>query len=101
MKMHTRTANVSAKLKEQSRSADGQVHYALNVTLDPAGLNGFFKDEILLYTNDSTTPTIPISVAANVRSELTVAALEPDPRTGEERAKSLRRDANPPSIRSR
>ena len=48
MKMHTRTANVSAKLKEQSRSADGQVHYAApkRPRSTPWALNGFFKDEI-------------------------------------------------------
>jgi hypothetical protein len=75
LKMQTRTRNVAAKatLTESSRSPGGPVHYTLSATLDPSDLNGFFKDEITLYTNDSTSPTIPISVVANVRAAVTVS----------------------------
>lgn len=72
-RMQTRSASVTARLQEQGRSADGRVQYTLTATLDPAGLNGFFKDEITLYTNDPNGPTIPVAVVATVQSALTVS----------------------------
>jgi hypothetical protein len=75
MRMQTRTRSVTAKatMLDSSRSPGGAVHYTLTATLDPAGLNGFFKDEITVFTNDSTNATIPISVVANVRAAVTVS----------------------------
>jgi hypothetical protein len=72
-RMQTQSARVSAKLQEQGRSADGQVHYLLTATLDPAGTSGFVKDEITLFTNDTSSPTIPISVVAHVQTAVTVS----------------------------
>jgi hypothetical protein len=91
-RMQTRSTSVTARLQEQGRSADGRVQYALTATLDPSGLNGFFKDEITLYTNDPNSPTIPVAVVANVQSALTVS---PSPmllgpvKTGSEVVKTL------------
>jgi hypothetical protein len=75
LRMQTRTRNVNAKatLLESTRSPGGPVHYTLTATLDPTELNGFFKDEITLFTNDSANSTIPISVVANVRAAVTVS----------------------------
>ena len=73
VRMQTRSSRVSAKLQEHSRSADGQVQYALTATLDPSEISGFFKDEITLFTNDSSSQTIPVAVSAAVQSALTVS----------------------------
>ncbi|MFO0909435.1 MAG: DUF1573 domain-containing protein [Isosphaeraceae bacterium] len=70
--MQTRSAQVSAKLQEQGRSASGQVQYLLTATLEPRELQGFFKDEITLHTNDPNSPRIPVSVTASVQSAVTV-----------------------------
>jgi hypothetical protein len=72
-RMQTRSNHVVAKLQEQGRSADGQVHYLLTATLDPKDLNGYFKDEVTLFTNDPSGPTIPVSVTANVQAAVTVS----------------------------
>jgi Protein of unknown function (DUF1573) len=72
-RMQTRSAQVNAKLQEQGRSADGQVQYVLNVTLDPKELAGFFKDEITLFTNDSSGPAIPVAVTATVQAAVTIS----------------------------
>jgi hypothetical protein len=72
-RMQTQTARVSARLQEQGRSPGGQVQYLLTATLDPTGINGSVKDEITLYTNDSSSQTIPIAVVANVQSAVTVS----------------------------
>jgi hypothetical protein len=72
-KMQTVSRFVSAKLRELSRTPDGQVQYELTATLDPETPSGFFKDEITLFTNDSGSPKIPISVVANVQAAVTVS----------------------------
>ncbi len=73
LKMQTRTARVTAKLHESSRSAGGQVQYLLTATLDPSGTAGFFKDEITMVTNDTTGQTIPVAVSAAIQSAVTVS----------------------------
>jgi hypothetical protein len=73
IRMQTRSAQVTARLQEQGRSASGQVQYVLNVTLDPKDLNGFFKDEITLVTNDPSGPTIPVAVTAMIQAAVTVS----------------------------
>ncbi len=72
-RMQTRSARVSAKLQERSRSGSGQVQYLLTATLDPAGVVGYYKDEITLYTNDHGNQSIPVSVTANVQAAVTVS----------------------------
>jgi hypothetical protein len=44
----------------------------LTATLQPGVPNGTFKDEITLLTSDPTSPTIPISVVANIQSAVAV-----------------------------
>ncbi len=72
-RMQTRSPHVSARVQEQGRSYDGQMSYLLTATLKPTVGNGYFKDEITLYTNDPSSPTIPISVTANVQTAVTVS----------------------------
>jgi len=72
-RMQTQSGHLAAKLQEVSRSADGRVQYNLIATLDPGELNGYFKDEITLYTNDAGSQAIPVSVSAAVQSSLTVS----------------------------
>ncbi len=62
-----------AELREQGRSAGGQVNYVLTATLKPSAPVGFFKDEITLKTNDPSSPTIPVSVSAVVQSNVTIS----------------------------
>ena len=71
-KMKTQSSKVKAELRELSRTADGQINYSLTATLQPGVSNGYFKDEIKLLTNDQSSPSIPISVVANIRSAVGV-----------------------------
>ena len=64
---------VTAKAQETSRSADGQVRYTLTANLKPNAPNGYFKDELTLYTNDPANPKFPISVTANIQSAVVVS----------------------------
>jgi hypothetical protein len=72
-KMKTQSAHVTARLQPMTRTVDGQVQYSLTATLNPTVNNGYFKDEILLHTNDPSSPTIPISVTANVQTAVVVS----------------------------
>ena len=71
-KMKTQSSKVKAELRELSRTADGQINYSLTATLQPGVSNGYFKDEITLLTNDQSSPSIPISVVANIQSAVAV-----------------------------
>ena len=72
-RMQTRSNRVSAKLNEQSRSAYGQVTVSSRRRRSTASeVNGHFKDEITLYTNDPAGQAIPVAVSATVQSALTV-----------------------------
>ncbi len=71
-KMQTLSNHVTARLTEQPRSAGSPITYALSVTLNPSAPVGILKDEITLFTNDPTSPTIPVSVSAVVQSNVTV-----------------------------
>jgi len=71
-KMKTQTSKVKAELRELSRTADGQINYTLTATLQPGVSNGYFKDEITLLTNDQSSPSIPISIVANIQSAVAV-----------------------------
>jgi hypothetical protein len=73
VKMQTQSSHVTAKVQEQGRSADGQIQYLLTATLNSTAPNGFFRDEVTLFTNDATSPTIPISITANVQSAVTLS----------------------------
>jgi hypothetical protein len=71
-KMQTRSPHLSARIQEQGRTYEGQLSYLLTATLKPGIGNGPFKDEITLFTNDPSSPAIPISVTANVQTAVTV-----------------------------
>lgn len=70
--MKTQSSKVKAELRELSRTADGQINYTLTATLQPGVSNGYFKDEITLLTNDQSSPSIPISIVANIQSAVAV-----------------------------
>ena len=72
-KIQTKNPKLVAKAEELSRTQTGQVEYLLTATLDPSDLNGYFKDEITLFTNDASSPTIPVSVTANIQAAFTVS----------------------------
>ncbi len=57
---------------EGSRTG-GQVQYKLTAGLLNTAPTGFFKDEIVLRTNDPNAPTIPVSVAANIQANVVVS----------------------------
>jgi hypothetical protein len=63
---------VKVEIADQGRSADGQIHYLVTAKLDPEIPTGPFKDEITLTTNDTSGPTIPISLVANVQGAVAV-----------------------------
>jgi hypothetical protein len=71
-RMQTGSEHLKASLQEQSRTPDGRVNYLLTATLDPSDLNGYFKDQITLFTN-AGSQTIPISVTGQVQSSVTVS----------------------------
>ena len=74
--MKTQSSKVKAELRELSRTADGQINYTLTATLQPGVSNGYFKDEITLLTNDQSSPSIPISVVANIQSAVAVTSVD-------------------------
>ena len=69
---YTVSDHLTATVQEQARSTGGPLVYHLTVKLKPSVPVGFFKDEITLKTNDPNTPTVPISVAAVVQSNVVV-----------------------------
>ncbi len=71
-RLTTVSDHVAAELREQSRSS-GTVSYQLTATLQDTAPPGNFRDEITLHTNDSESPTIPISVIGQVQAAITVA----------------------------
>lgn len=72
-KMQTISAFVSAQLRDLGASPTGQTQYQITATLDPRIPNGYFKDEVTLITNDPASPKIPISVTANVQSQVSLS----------------------------
>lgn len=64
--------HLTAAVTETGRSA-GQVTYDLVVQLKPTAPCGYFKDQILLMTNDYKSTEFPVDVEAKVTSEITVS----------------------------
>jgi len=69
-RMQTRTGDVTAKVQ---RSSEGNSQFILSAVLSPTLGTGVFRDQITLFTNDPGAPAIPISVSANVQSDVTVS----------------------------
>ncbi len=67
-KIQTLTDLLTVRLEEvPGTRSGGSVRYRLNAVLKPGAPVGYFKEEITLQTNDSSAPSIPISVSANVQ----------------------------------
>ena len=69
-RMQTRTGLVTAKVQ---KSSQGTLQFILSAVLSPTLETGAFRDQITLFTNDPAAPSIPISVTANVQSDVTVS----------------------------
>jgi hypothetical protein len=72
-KVQTIGPQVTAELRKLGRNAGGALQYQLTATLDSTAPSGYFKDEITLLTNDRESPSIPVSVTANVLAAVSVA----------------------------
>jgi len=72
-KMQSGSSHLTASLHELGRSGEGQLRYSLTAQLKPTVPNGYFKDELTLYTNDPANPTFPISVTAQVQTAVVVS----------------------------
>lgn len=64
--------DIKLNLKETARGG-GQVAYALNVELLASAADGFINDEIVFETNDQRMRSVPLSMAGNIQSMLTVS----------------------------
>lgn len=62
--------SIDAKLEQLERSA-GRVVYQLTVSLKPDAPAGYLRDDIRITTNDSSSPTVPVLVAARIQGTLT------------------------------
>jgi hypothetical protein len=71
-RMASNSRAIRAQLLETARE-NGSVSYSLSVTLKPDAPAGPIRDEIRLFSNDAETPSIPVSVTAYVRGELSAA----------------------------
>lgn len=65
--------HVEAEATEKSRTTFS-VRYDLKVTLKDTAPLGTFRDRIILVTNDSRNPKVPVLVEANLESELMIAS---------------------------
>ena len=63
---------LDASLKQTARSAGG-ISYLLTVALKPDAPAGTIRDEILILTNDSQSPSIPVLVTGQVRGDLSAS----------------------------
>lgn len=59
-------------LKEASRGG-GRVNYEISVTVREDAPTGFFQDEVLVITNDRSMPRVPLKVAGQVDSALSIS----------------------------
>jgi hypothetical protein len=70
--MKTQSAKVKAVAERLNRPSSGAIQWGISATLQSSVTNGYFKDEITLYTNDTPPQAIPISVVANIQSAVSV-----------------------------
>lgn len=70
-RIHTISDHVKAQGKALAKG-QGTAQYQITVTLKPTAPAGFFKDEVTLLTSDPSSPSIPISVAANIQAGVTI-----------------------------
>lgn len=72
VRMVSASKAVNALLHE-TRRANGEVGYRLDVSLKPDAPAGIVRDEIRLMTNDPETPGIPVLVTAQIRGDLSAS----------------------------
>lgn len=72
-RMQSASRVLTAQLAETKRDPRGSVSYTLTVGLKSDAPAGPIRDEIRLVSNDRQTPSIPITVTAFVRGDLTAA----------------------------
>jgi hypothetical protein len=72
-KVHTISDLVKAEARKLAQSPGAPTQYQITVTLDKSAPAGYLRDEITLFTNDPSSPRIPVSVTANVQSVVSVA----------------------------
>ncbi len=69
VRMVSTSRSLSAQLVETMRSEAG-VGYKLTVSLKPDAPPGLLREEIRILTNDSTSPSVPVLVTAQVQGTL-------------------------------
>ena len=69
----TISEHVTAKITGPFQAAGGGVQYQITANLNPSAPPGTLKDEIVLKTNDPTSPAIPISVSATVQAAVVIS----------------------------
>lgn len=73
-RIQTISPHVTARLDEiEGTRTPSSVQYRLTAQLKPTVPTGYFKDEITLETNDPASPSIPVSVAANVQGAVQIS----------------------------
>lgn len=63
--------NLIAKIAEKSRQ-NGQVSYALTVSLDAGAPAGYLQDQLILVTDDRSLRQVPVAVEGRITPELVV-----------------------------
>lgn len=58
--------------KELSRGR-GRINYEVSVTVDGSAPTGFFQDELVLLTNDSEMPRVPLRVSGQITAPLRIS----------------------------
>ncbi|MDB5352733.1 MAG: hypothetical protein JWN86_3980 [Planctomycetota bacterium] len=70
---NTISKNLSAKVDGPFQNPGGGLQYQITAALNSSAPTGYFKDEITLITSDRSSPTIPISVVANIEAAVVVS----------------------------
>jgi hypothetical protein len=74
LKLTTLSDHITAKLEElPGTRTPSSVQYRLTASLKPSTPVGYFRDEIVLETNDPQSPKIPVSVTANVQANVVLS----------------------------
>jgi len=63
---------MSVNVKQESRSGQSAT-YLLTVTLAPNAPAGFFRDELIVVTNDRSKPRVPLMICGELESDLTIS----------------------------
>ena len=69
--VRTKNKHLDAKVVETSRG-NGRVNYDLLVTLKPSAPAGALREQLLLITDDQSSPRVPVLVEARVEADFTV-----------------------------